>query len=221
MTTRSDRLTAGVALTLAALTYLTGETLAAAAWRRPRYHYAGNFVSDLGVTTCGTFSGRTLCSPRHAVMNAALVGQGLLAAAAAPAGMRLARQRGSTSIDLLSRGYGLGMLTVGTFHNAGDRLGGEEVVHDVGAGLAVLAGNLAALSTGARWHEVGAPRWIGVVSGTLGAVGLVCGLTVLAIRREPGFGIVERGSIYPVTAWQLMVGTHLLYRALRDPDPAA
>lgn len=80
----------------------------------------------------------------------------------------------------------------------------------------MLSGNVAAIATGARWHEVGAPRWLGTASAALGAVGLVCGFTVLAIHRKPGFGIVERGSIYPVTAWQLMVGTHLMHRALRD-----
>lgn len=156
MTTRGDQLTAGGALVLAALTYLTGESVAAAAWERPRYHYAGNFVSDLGVTGCGTFGGRTLCSPRHAAMNAALVGQGVLAAAAVPAGMRLAHQHGYAPVDLVARGYGLGMLIVGIFHSAGDRLGPEELVHDVGAGFAVLAGNAAAIATGARWHEFGA-----------------------------------------------------------------
>ena len=56
----------------------------------PRYSYAHNYVSDLGVPVCGTiFDGRSVCSPLHALMNGDFVLQGVLFFAAALAAARL------------------------------------------------------------------------------------------------------------------------------------
>ncbi|MGI4858954.1 MAG: hypothetical protein ACRYHA_18945, partial [Janthinobacterium lividum] len=66
-----------LAFLLAGVQYLLAETVSAAAWVAPRYDYARNYISDLGVADCGeVFHGRLICSPRHALMNGAFVVEG-------------------------------------------------------------------------------------------------------------------------------------------------
>ncbi|WP_406481928.1 hypothetical protein [Streptomyces sp. NBC_01615] len=60
------------------------EAVAASSWKAPRYRHSFNFISDLGVPSCGgEVDGRTVCSPLHAVMNTGFVVQGVLFVVAA------------------------------------------------------------------------------------------------------------------------------------------
>ena len=56
--------------------YLALEASAAAAFL-PGYSYAQNYISDLGMTARGTYSGRVIGSPRAYLMNAAFALQGV------------------------------------------------------------------------------------------------------------------------------------------------
>lgn len=72
------RTAATAGFVVAGLQYLVIETATASAWTSPAYSYATNFVSDLGVPARGTFEGRAIDSPLHAVMNTGFVIQGVL-----------------------------------------------------------------------------------------------------------------------------------------------
>ncbi len=77
------------------LIYLAAEAFAAVAFR-PTYSYAINYISDLGVSDCGgVFDGRSLCSPRYAYMNVALILVGTLLFAAFALGAVVRRTRRS------------------------------------------------------------------------------------------------------------------------------
>ena len=91
--TRPAARLAACAWLAAAASYLASEALAALAFS-PRYSYARNFISDLGVPVCGTiFDGRPVCSPLHWLMNGDFVAQGVLFALAALAATRLVSAR--------------------------------------------------------------------------------------------------------------------------------
>ncbi len=69
---------AGIAMLLAGLGYLIIEVVAASAWAAPPYHWAANFVSDLGDPACGPYDGRIVCSPLNRLMNLGFVAEGVL-----------------------------------------------------------------------------------------------------------------------------------------------
>ena len=55
--------------------FFVAEQIARLGWTLP-YSFARNYISDLGATVCTSL----VCSPRHALMNASFVLQGLLIA---------------------------------------------------------------------------------------------------------------------------------------------
>src|ERR1700740_1286249 len=52
--------------------YLVVQVIAAAAWNGA-YSWRFNLISDLGNTACGLYSGRMVCSPEHALVNASFI----------------------------------------------------------------------------------------------------------------------------------------------------
>lgn len=78
------RTVGSAALIIAAVQYVVAEAVTASAWANPQYSYSNNFISDLGVPSCGgVLQGRTICSPLYAVMNIGFVVQGVLFVVAA------------------------------------------------------------------------------------------------------------------------------------------
>ena len=75
-TTRQHHLIGGLLWTLT-LVFFVGQVIAQSAW--PSFSLLDNHVSDLGNTACGPWLAYAyVCSPLHAVMNAALVLSGVL-----------------------------------------------------------------------------------------------------------------------------------------------
>jgi hypothetical protein len=77
---------------------------------------------------------------------------------------------------------GRGVLLVGLVHGSACSIArGLFVYHSLGANLAIFGGNIASIVVGALWRRLPAPRWFGVASIMVGALGFVS-LGLLALR---------------------------------------
>ncbi|MFS0704046.1 DUF998 domain-containing protein [Cellulomonas sp. 179-A 9B4 NHS] len=207
----------GGLLLLATVQVLVVEEVVAAAWDVVPYSRARHYVSDLGLSECAELTGRTVCSPLHAVMNAGFVVHALLVVAAVvllrdlvPGGARrwvvgavLAHAVGVAWVGLVP-----GSLT--------EPVGGvpRYVVHNVGSVLAVVGGNLAALVAGAallRRHRAWAVT--SLVLGGAGAVATVLDAVGVELGRGPGAG--QRATMYPAVVWLVGTGAAVVTSAVR------
>jgi hypothetical membrane protein len=172
-----------------AVVYLSVEAAAAAAFR-PGYHYAHNFISDLGVP------GQPLATP----MNVAFGVQGAMFLVGAVA----AQRRRAPLLVSFAAANAVGNLLVATVH------AGAGPLHVVGATLAIVGGNAAAIA-GAGLRD---GRGYRLTSRVLGTVGL---LSTAALVAQAWSGIEvlpapvwERAAVYPIFAWQLFAAAALL-----------
>ncbi|PRY46278.1 uncharacterized protein DUF998 [Umezawaea tangerina] len=180
--------------------YLVLEAVAASAWRDPPYDYVFNYISDLGVPGPRSDSGgRVLDSPLAAVMNTAFVVQGIgllvvaLVLAAHLHGLR------RYLVVVFAVCHFLGNVLVALFHSTT-----PGAYHVVGAVLAIVGGNLLALTASTR-------RWLVV----LPVLGLVSALLIGRVGAGVVDGLWERGSVYSITAWELVCGVLLLWQGSR------
>lgn len=168
-----------------AVLYVAAEALAAAAMG-PGYHYARDYISDLG---------RPDVSPRATLMNAAFVAQ----AVAFPLGAVLVtRSRRAVSFRpflVLAAVNGVGNLLVAFVHS-----GAGAHAHAVGAVLAVAGGNAAILAYAVATRSR--------TSLLVGGVGLVA--FVLFASAVPPVGAWERAAVYAIYLWQAGIGVVLL-----------
>ncbi|WP_307224483.1 DUF998 domain-containing protein [Microbacterium arborescens] len=199
----------------AGLLYFVAEGISAIAF--PGYSYATNYISDLGVPDVAVFQGRPIDSPLHVVMNTAFVLHGILFVAAA-----VATTRGNAWSTRARRWFvgmalthGVGIALVGIFHGSQANLeNGLIGLHVIGAAMAIVAGNVAAIIAGSTALRSG-PRWIGPASIMLGVIGLV-GLVMLQVDSASTTvdilpdGVWERVAVYAILAWELMVGISAL-----------
>lgn len=177
---------AAAAWLAAGLIYLASEAVAAVAFR-PSYSYTGNFISDLGVP-----GGH---SPLAWLMNLGFCVQGALFLLGAFAlSTRLV-------VGCAAANAGGNVLIAG-FHSG-------SAMHAVGAVMAIVGGNAAILAGSSivgGWHRR--------VSVGLGGFGLLSfALFVIDLRSAMlPLGVVERCSVYPITAWQLLTAAALFSR---------
>jgi hypothetical membrane protein len=209
-------ITAGALWVLTAIVYLTAEAVTAAAF--PGYSYAHNYISDLGIPEVGAYDGREIDSPLHVVMNTAFVIQGLLFLTAAVLAVRASAGRWRRPFVGLAAAYAVGVTLVGLVHGSqASADDGSAVFHVVGAALAIIGGNLAAIVAGVGARAT-APSIYSPISIMLGAVGLIA---LVMLRVDAGTtsidllpdGTWERIAVYTVTAWELLTGVVLLRRA--------
>jgi hypothetical membrane protein len=206
---------AGLLWLLAGATYLASETIAAAAF--PGYSYARNYISDLGVAAAGVIDGRSVHSPLALVMNLGLLCDGALFVVASFVGaiaLRAQRLPVGRALPLLGIAHGLGTMLVGAVPDGGEAAGPIPSLHVIGAGLSIVAGNLGMIMVGVRGRQIGARRGYQAASLMLGLFGLASlamleGNRVAALALGPD-GLLERGSVYPITAWEIMTGLALL-----------
>lgn len=199
-----------LAFLLAGLQYLLAEAVSAAAWSSPSYSYATNYISDLGVAGCGIqYSGRELCSPLPFVMNAGFVLDGTLfiLGSILLAGVVTARWRGA--ILAAAALHSIGIILVGLFdETTGALAAGLPSTHVIGATLAILFGNVTAILVGCCL--IRRFRWFGAASIALGVFGVV-NLALLGAGIGPfPDGVIERAAVYPITAFELLIGVSVL-----------
>lgn len=176
---------------LAAAGYLAVEAFAAVAL--PEYRYGTDYISTLGDPTV---------SPLAPLMNAAFAFQGVcfaVAAALFAAGTTPSRNR--LWFLVFAIGNGVGNVLIAVVHS-----GQGNPWHVIGAVLAIAGGNGAALA-GSGILTSTAYRTTSI---TLGASGLVCLLVTAAAPSQ--VGAWERGSVYPIFAWQILTALVLLRR---------
>ena len=213
----AERLAASLWCVAASL-YLVIERAAALAFS-PAYSYAHNYISDLGVPDCGAiFDGRAICSPLHGAMNATFVVQGLFFLGAAIAIARSIAPATARAFIAFAALNCVGNILVGTFpENAFSQPGGTFDFHLIGAVLAIVFGNAAALRSASTFRGLGLPRIHRQVSIALPLLAAAA-FVMLILARVSGTTIVvpngvwERMSVYTITSWQLLSAACLLGR---------
>lgn len=211
-------LTAAAAMWIASATvYVGGEAIAASAF--PGYSYATNYISDLGIPTVGMYDGRAIDSPLAAVMNVGFIAHGVffaagaaLAALAVGPGRRVAR-----AVFVTAAGAHLvGSVLIGVVPGSSESVASGAIgLHVLGAGLAIVGGNLSSLTAGVAGGRFGFTRGYRMFSAVAGAVGI---LSVIALQADVGGlpdGVWERASVYAITAWELVTAAVLLRRQSR------
>ncbi|CAN5603729.1 hypothetical protein BH09ACT8_BH09ACT8_38620 [soil metagenome] len=195
----SSARTAAVIWLLGTSLYLICEAVAAAG--KPGYRYAANYISDLGtsaVMNVGAF-----------MMHGVLFGLGaVIAVRAFPGAGRV-----GWAFVAAAAANTVGNVLVGTFHSG---MHGPVAPHVIGAGLAIAGGNVAALLAGFGAHRIGLSHNYSRASIALGVVGIGC---LLALPLFP-VGVVERGAVYPIIAWELMTGIAILCASPGRGTPA-
>ncbi|MET7458191.1 DUF998 domain-containing protein [Streptomyces sp. NPDC005574] len=208
---------------LGVLQYFVCQVVVAAQWKTS-YSWTRNFLSDLGNTSCGTFTpphgqAAYVCSPAHTTMNVSFIACGLLAAA----GMVLlrplwAQQRTVTVAFWLWIVSAAGKVLVGLVPENTD-----VALHTLGA-LNMPLGGLAVLLLSRRAAGLVQPwRRVGLALGRIGLIGATLTITGQFTTHLPwGAGLSERLASYPANAWMLLIAALALSRAhAAGPDSAS
>lgn len=215
-TTRPAGLRVGAILWIVAgIWYLATE--ACAARRLSGYSYSSDYISDLG---------RPLQSPLAGWMNGAFIAQGAAFALAALVVVATARLRpGTMTFAAFALTYGAGSALVGLVPSGGT--GTASLVHFAGAFAAIVGGNLAVITAGVVLLRGTRFRAAGLVSVTLGILGLICGGLLLCdsvFNADVPFGdgVWERVAVYTIIGWQLLAGCAVVLTKLpaHKPDSA-
>jgi hypothetical membrane protein len=164
------------------------------------YSLATNLISDLGNTACGP----DICSPLHALVDAAFIVAGACHAIGAAATYR-AWPRGSS-------GAGLSLLAIAGVGLAVAGLVPENVgpgAHAAGALIGLVCLNAGMVVLG--WSIRSLARGLGRLSQGAGTVGFVGTGYFLAGAGPPG--VAERIADYPGAAMIVVLGVYLLVAA--------
>ena len=200
LTVRMKRVRAAAVVWLAGATvYLVCEAIAAA--QAPGYSYVDDFISDLGVSAVMNY-GAFMVHGSLLLIGAVVVARSIPTLGWAGWGFVIAAAANA-----------IGNVFVGVFRSGSHW-------HVVGAGLAIIGGNVAAIIAGLGSRRLGASRSYRLVSVAIGVVGLAC-LVALIIDGANGSrllpaGLVERGAVYSIIAWEIMTGAAILLRFRRD-----
>ncbi len=211
--TRARLLAAGV-LWAGSAQFFLAQALAQRAWKGSApYSLRTSWISDLGATTCGSYSGGggvLVCSPRHALLNGGLT---LLGAQVVLGALLLQPVLG---YDGYGRAAGALLVLAGAalpFIGAFPEDTGKPwhaiaaTIHFAAAGLGMVASGLAVRP---RFPRAAAPAFV------LGGASLVGTLLTLA---GSGAGIgraaVERLAAWPFTLWTTATGVLLLVAIAR------
>ncbi len=164
---------------------------AVAAGRHPGYRYLSNYISDLGTS---------------AVMNVGgFMVHGVLFLAGAVVLIRACPAPGAIgwAFMLAAAANAVGNILVGAFPSGPD---GAVPLHIIGAGLAIIGGNVAVILAGVGGAQIGLSPAYSHTSVALGIFGIGC---LLALTVFP-VGVVERGAVYSIIAWEIITGVALL-----------
>lgn len=210
---------AGVLLIVAAILWFCLEALAASRFR-PRYSYAHNYISDLGVPDPGTFEGRAMDSPLSAVANFMFLSQGILFLIAAILLTRaIAPSTSRRAFLLLAVGYAIGFTLIATFHGSEQAAAnGTAKFHVLGGAIAAISGNVALVVAGRYLRKFQGHNIFGVFTMAAGVVGILSLVLLMIDRSSTSFNLLpdgtwERGGCYPILLWEFVTGVLLLKRS--------
>jgi hypothetical membrane protein len=174
------------------------------------YNIFNNTISDLGNTACGIYSGRYVCSPAHAWMNASFI----ILGATMVAGSLLIYQEFKESIGsaiaftAMAIG-GFGTILVGIFaENTISSL------HAVAAALPFVAGNIALILL-AFFLDI--PKSLRIYTYLSGIISLAA-ILLFATHNYLGLGVggMERLAVNPQTVWLIVFGIYMSRNHFRE-----
>jgi hypothetical protein len=144
-------------------------------------------------------------------MNTAFCVQGTLFLVGAILTVRAVEARTAGLFVSLAAANAVGNLLIAAFHSGpASHANGTAWVHAIGAVLAIVGGNVAILA-GSRivsgWH-----RKVSVVLGGFGLLSFALFVIELEASSSLPLGVLERCSVYSITAWQLFTAAWLLSR---------
>ncbi len=191
----------GPALWILSVQYFAVQIVVAQAWAAS-YSWRLNTISDLGNTTCGTYGGRYVCSPSHALMNVSLTVLGITMIL----GSLLIYQqykdgRGSLAGFSCMAISGLGSLLVGLSPE-----NSISALHIAGATWSFFVGNVGLVVLSLALSISRSLRIYTFLSGALALVAL--GLFVSHSYLGLGEGGMERIVAYPQTVWLIVFGIY-------------
>jgi len=204
--------TIGPLLCIASIQYFLIQFVVALPWSPP-YSVSRNTISDLGVTMCGSFNNRYVCSRLHVVMNLSLVLLGVTMVAACVLLHRhflTARSRWLTFAFYLVGIGGVGVMIAGIFPEDS-----VPFLHGVGAALPFLLGNIGVVVFGVSLPAPLAFRLGTLISGTTALTALMFYATGHFLGL--GQGGMERVVAYPQTIWLIAFGIYLLTNITDSP----
>jgi len=181
----------------------------AVAWVfQPPYSVVHNSISDLGSTSCGPYGGVEVCSPRHVLMNVALIFLGLVMASGSSLLYYEFSERGRAERLAARAGFccmaigGAGTALVGVFPE-----NTNHALHVTGAALAIGVGNLGIFVLGAVLRLPESMRRYMLVFSVVSATALV----LFASHKDFGIGAgtMERVAAYPETIWLISFGLYV------------
>ncbi|HLX89724.1 MAG TPA: DUF998 domain-containing protein [Acidimicrobiales bacterium] len=188
---------------------------------RPSYSVVTNYISDLGNTACARYEGAMVCSPRHAVMNIAFIGLGVVMAVGSLLMYQEFREEDEAERRAALVGFsclalsGVGAVLVGCSPE-----NTNHTLHYVGAALAIGVGNLGIFVLGCVLPVPEALRQFMLFFAALSIVALIC----FAGHHYFGLGKggMERIAAYPETIWMIRFGmymtrNHYSHAAVRPP----
>jgi hypothetical membrane protein len=195
--------------------YLVVQPIVAADFAGRTYSFSEDSISDLGTTKCGPFQApygpvAYVCSPRHVLMNVAIVAAGALTVAGAGLSWAWWPRRKLTAAGLgCMMAAGVGGILVGF---APQNV--NVVVHAIGSLLQVPgAVGMLLIGIGTR-RSSGAVRWLSISWGAFATAASLLFLGNFYTMLGPGG--MERAAIDTRAAWTVVIGGLVL----RRPAPA-
>jgi hypothetical membrane protein len=211
--TSRARLITGGFLWLTSAQFFVVQAIAQQGWKGSQpYSLAHSWISDLGATTCGTYSGGggiIVCSPRHALLNGGFVvlgGQVLIGAVLLQPLLPVSRFSRPALALLAVSGVALPFVAGFPEDTGKPWHAVAATIHLATAGLGMVATGLALRASGRRTGSVvtlglGVASVVGtVVTGAGGGLGV-------------GRGAVERLAGWPFTVWTTLAGAVALTAA--------
>lgn len=184
--------------------YYIVQLIVAQDWPKP-YSLAHNTISDLGVTSCGSYSRMLVCSPLHVLMNASFILLGLFMIVGSMLIYYQRKKNMGSAVGFSCMAIaGIGTIMVGLYPE--NTMSG---LHIVGAALPFLIGNFGLVILGRALDIPKSLRYFTIFSGvlTLAALALFMTQTYLGI----GIGGMERVVAYPQSIWLIVFGGYMVY----------
>jgi hypothetical membrane protein len=192
----------GPVVWMLAVQYFIIQVIAAQAWKTP-YSLTLNTISDLGNTTCGSVSGRLVCSPLHGLMNASFITLGITMALGAGLIYQEFKQNTGSFVGFsFMAAAGVGTTAVGLFPE-----NTVSILHIIGATLPFFIGNLGMIILSFALDIPKPLRYYTFLSGAIALMALV----FFGTHHYLGIGIggMERLTAYPQTVWLIVFGVYI------------